>query len=387
MLKNSFFKYFVSLLVVTLFFSNSFYLGKSFANEITASNELGIINIQNDFQENDTYNTVNLESEMFKLNDFKIEKKGMEIKLENAHLKNQTSNTINKLNDINTIQPLSLYEVNGLVLNTTDSLTIADPTDLFFFSPSSNKTLLAQLLSANNDYELELYLVDWDNMVLYNTGIVKANNQLLVLTDLPIGDYALEIRSKGSVGDNYDLNMNVSNPSNFTEVLTLTNSLSQFVAKYADGSVYANGKYALNLNGNNAHLDWERNYYFSDSGGYKQRKHSISNVKIKSISRPISYSSSYASSNNAIMIYLNTGTSFLYHESQYQSGTNPYYHSSFVDILGKTTPRQIDTDDFNYGDHILIFDLNTGQPIDFYSVLNFYYGAGIETLPIINYLN
>ena len=56
-------------------------------------------------------------------------------------------------------------------------------------------------------------------------------------------------------------------------------------------------------------------------------------------------------------------------------------------ILGKTTPRQIDTDDFNYGDHILIFDLNTGQPIDFYSVLNFYYGAGIETLPIINYLN
>ena len=83
-------------------------------------------------------------------------------------------------------------------------MTIADPTDLFFFSPSSNKTLLAQLLSANNDYELELYLVDWDNMVLYNTGIVKANNQLLVLTDLPIGDYALEIRSKGSVGDNYD---------------------------------------------------------------------------------------------------------------------------------------------------------------------------------------
>lgn len=142
-------------------------------------------------------------------------------------------------------------------------------------------------------------------------------------------------------------------------------------------SYLIDGKYVLNTNESNPHLDWERNYYFSSGGGYSQRKHSISNVKVKSISRPVSYTSSYASSDNAIMIYLNPGTSFTYHESQYQSGTNPYYHSSFIDILGKNTPRKIDSDDFNYGDHILILNLNTGQPIDFYSVLNFYYGAGV----------
>lgn len=387
MLKNNFFKYFVTLFVVAVFFSNSFYLSKSSASQIKDSNNSQIMINQSNLQENDIYNNVNLENETFKLSTLKIKKEGKGIKLDNAYLKNQAGNTINKLTGLNAVQPQSLYQVNELVLNTTDSLTTADSADLFFFSASSNKTLLAQLLSTNNDYELELYLVDWSNMVLYNTGIVKANNELLVLTDLPTGDYALEIRSKGSLGDNYNLNMNASNPANFTEVLTLTNSLKQFVAKYADGSVYTNGKYVLNLNGDNSHLDWERNFRFSDNGGYTQRNHSISNVKIKNISQPISYSSSYASSNNAIMIYLNTGTSFMYHESQYQSGKNPYYHSSFVDTLGKTTPRQIDTDDFNYGDHILIFDLNTGQPIDFYSVLNFYYGAGIEKLPTINYLN
>lgn len=381
--KNKLFKFFITFLALTLFISTPFSFGKSYANEVKQSNVVSIKNVQ----ENDVYNNVSLDGEVVVSSDLKIEKKGNGVKLDNVYLKNQTSDTIKKFNDTNTVQPLSLYEVDGLILNTTDSLTVADSTDLFFFSPTSNKTLLTQFSSVNSDYELELCIVDWDNMLLYNTGIVREEDQLLLLTDLPAGDYALEMRSKGSLGDNYNLKMNASNPSNFTEVLTLTNTYNQFVAKYADGSIYANGKYVLNMNGSNTHLDWERNYYFPSGGGYRQRKHSISNVNIKSISRPISYSSSYASSNNAIMIYLNTGTSFMYHESQYQSGTNPYYHSSFVDILGKTTPRQIDADDFNYGDHILIFNLNTGQPIDFYSVLNFYYGAGIEALPTVSFLN
>ncbi|KYD24995.1 hypothetical protein B4110_3810 [Parageobacillus toebii] len=86
------------------------------------------------------------------------------------------------------------------------------------------------------------------------------------------------------------------------------------------------------------------------------------------------------------MVYLDVGTLFTYHESQYQSGPDPYYYSSFVDTLGKETPRRLEADDFNYGDHILIVDLKTGKSIDFFSVLNFYYASKVEPLPSIKYL-
>ncbi|EPX60302.1 hypothetical protein D187_002388 [Cystobacter fuscus DSM 2262] len=41
----------------------------------------------------------------------------------------------------------------------------------------------------------------------------------------------------------------------------------------------------------------------------------------------------------------------------------------------------------NWGDQILIYDLNTGKPIDFFSVLNFYYASGVEAVPTITWLN
>ncbi|GAB7387165.1 hypothetical protein BSNK01_10010 [Bacillaceae bacterium] len=51
------------------------------------------------------------------------------------------------------------------------------------------------------------------------------------------------------------------------------------------------------------------------------------------------------------------------------------------------TPRRLEADDYNDGEHILIVDLTTGKPIDFFSVLNFYYASGVEPLPSINYLD
>ncbi len=56
------------------------------------------------------------------------------------------------------------------------------------------------------------------------------------------------------------------------------------------------------------------------------------------------------------MVYLDEGTLFIYHESQYQSGPDSYYYSSFVDTLGKKTPRRLEADDYNYGNLILIVD-------------------------------
>ncbi|MNP63049.1 hypothetical protein D3C76_1583960 [compost metagenome] len=78
----------------------------------------------------------------------------------------------------------------------------------------------------------------------------------------------------------------------------------------------------------------------------------------------------------------------MHHAAYYQSGPDHVYESSFDDISGRLTPRYLDQEDFdNWGDHILVYDLNTNKAIDFYSVLNFYYGAGIEANPVVNFLN
>lgn len=290
-----------------------------------------------------------------------------------------------KIKNNNKIKLQSYYDVEGLILNTQGTLTENNPLDLYFFSPTSNKILISRILSENENYTLRLYVIDYENGLAYPTQISTLPQELM-LVNLPAGDYALGVISEGTLGDSYTIQMNASNPANFSEAIFVTQDLTRFVAKYSDGSLYSNGKYILNVNGTNEQLNWERKYYFSYNGGYSQRTHSLSDIKISAISNPITYSSNYASSNFAMMVYLNVGTLFTYHESQYQSGTNPYYYSSFVDTLGKTTPRRLDIDDFNYGNHILIVDLTTGKSIDFFSVLNFYYASGIEPLPSISYL-
>ncbi|CAM5474004.1 hypothetical protein BSAF29S_05405 [Bacillus safensis subsp. safensis] len=45
-------------------------------------------------------------------------------------------------------------------------------------------------------------------------------------------------------------------------------------------------------------------FLFYYDGKYKQRTHSISSVKVKNISAPVSYSAPYASSSEAILVYL-----------------------------------------------------------------------------------
>lgn len=361
----------VLLLVFTLIFTLvTIGVQKSYANELlrTKPNMNSIIELQKSLEFTEESLAVDIDKA-------KIE---TEIKI--------NEDEAIKIESDNKFKPQSQYGVGGLILNTQDSLTEEDPMDLFFFSPTSDKILVSRILSGNEDYILQLYVVDYENGLAYPTEFTTSPGKLMLI-NIPAGDYALGVLSKGTLGDSYTIQMNTSNPANFNEALYISQDLTKFVAKYSDGSLYSNGQYVLNVNGiNNEHLNWERKYYFSYNGGYSQRTHSLSDIKISSISSPISYSSNYASSDFAIMVYLDVGTLFTYHESQYQSGPNPYYYSSFVDTLGKNTPRRLEADDFNYGDHILIVDLTTGKSIDFFSVLNFYYASGVEPLPSVNYL-
>lgn len=292
---------------------------------------------------------------------------------------------VKKPSNENGFKTSSMYNSDDQVFNTTSVLDENNPDDMYFFSTSSDRTLITRILSDNSDYHLKLYVVNWDTGEAQPSNISMAAGNLVLLKELPAGDYMIRVYSEGTTGDSYNIQLNAKNPSNYSSVKSVTSNLQTFVAEYGDGSVYANGTLLYNSNTKTSSLNWEREYYFSYGGGYNQRTHSISDVKVKHISNPVTYRSSYASSSSAIMVYLDTGTLFMHHVSAYQSGVG--YDDSFLDTLGKKTPRRLDADDQNYGDHILIVDLKTGKAIDFFSVLNYYYASGVESLPVINYIN
>ncbi|MBD3858896.1 hypothetical protein IEE86_04045 [Bacillus sp. 28A-2] len=279
-----------------------------------------------------------------------------------------------------------VHSIDGLAINQSVVLSEDDPVDLWFLSTSSPQALISRITSSNPDYFVQLFVVDYETGQAYPTDLIQPAGSLLGLTNLPAGDYAFGITSGGDFGDAYTIQVNAKNPPNFTGAVSLSSTLQYFVADYANGDVFANGTKVYNKQSKTADYEWKRVFYFPYDGKFEQRTHSISSVKVKSISAPVSYSAPYASSSEAILVYLDVETLFMYHQSSFASGQ--YYHDTFVDTLGKTTPRRLDLDDLtNYGDHILAVDLKTGQPIDFFSVLNFYYAAGIEKLPTIKTLN
>lgn len=282
----------------------------------------------------------------------------------------------------------AVYDVDGALMNFTDSLVPEDPQDMYFFSVDSDRSMVLKLLSGNADYLAQLYIIDWSTGQAYPTSVGAYAQTQIGLKNLPAGDYMFLVYSDGSVGDAYTLRMNAANPADYQTLLSISDSLKYVVASYANGDIYASGVFVGNTNSSSTNLDWTREYYFSWGSGYSSRTHKVSNVKIGSVSAPVRYSSSYASSNNAILIYVDEGTSFMYHQSYYQSGPDHVYESSFYDTLGKRTPRSLDVEDINsFGPHLLVYDLNTRKAIDFYSVLNYYYAAGIESPPTVQALN
>lgn len=282
----------------------------------------------------------------------------------------------------------AVYELDGALMNFTETLQPEDPEDMFFFSVDSDRSMILKLLSGNADYLAQLYIVDWSTGDAYPTSVGAYAQTQITLKNLPAGDYLFRVYSEGSVGNAYNLRLNATNPANFQNFTSISDSLKYVVASYANGDLYASGTYIGNTLNHNSNMDWTREFYFSWGNGYNSRTHKVSNVKIGSISAPVSYSSAYASSNNAILIYLGVDSSFMYHESYYQSGPNHVYESSFYDTLGKLTPRSLDAEDINsFGPHLLVYDLNTQKAIDFYSVLNYYYAAGIESPPTVQALN
>lgn len=272
----------------------------------------------------------------------------------------------------------------------TGTLSETNNMDFYFFSVTdTSRFLLAKLTSGNVNYVAQLYIVDSETGNATATNIYGFAGDLIQLNGLPVGEYVFVIFSNNSTYEqNYTLNINATNPAaNISNVYYLANDLSIFVYETESGDVYGNGSLIYNTSTNTgSNLTWQRVDEFSWGSGYEQRTHQVFNVKIKAMSSPVSYSSAKASSDCAVLLYCDEGTSFSYLHTYYQSGVDHKYESSTKDTTGRTTPRALDEHDFTEGnEHILVYDMNEGSVIDFYSTLNLYYAGGYEAQPTITF--
>ncbi|GBF76273.1 hypothetical protein PA598K_04728 [Paenibacillus sp. 598K] len=278
------------------------------------------------------------------------------------------------------------FTVTGDFFYHTKNLTASNPSDFYFFSNNTTRTIIFDLVSNNSDYRIELFEIDWNTNTAYPTGLGGGPGNALLANGLYSADWALRVSSVSSLGSSYTIKMNMASPGGATTLVS-TSPLFQSVAwRYPNGDYYLNQNLIVNA-GNNPGLEWVRLFDFSEGGNYWQRKHEVSDIRVKSITTRMSYSSDYASSNNAVFLVLDEGTLFTYHVSEFRSGPPTYYYSSFVDTRNWVTPRRLDFLDMYAGPDLLVYDLNTNQIIDFVSSLNYYYANGIEPYPSAVYYN
>ncbi|MCI4140311.1 hypothetical protein MMJ09_27475, partial [Bacillus vallismortis] len=64
-----------------------------------------------------------------------------------------------------------MYNSEDQVFDTSSLLNESNPDDMYFFSTSSDRTLITLILSANSQYHLTLYVVNWDTGVAQPTTI------------------------------------------------------------------------------------------------------------------------------------------------------------------------------------------------------------------------
>ncbi|SDZ09112.1 hypothetical protein SAMN05421736_10640 [Evansella caseinilytica] len=276
--------------------------------------------------------------------------------------------------------------VEGHLLNHDDILTTNDPMDFYFFSVPDERNIILRILSNNSNYRVDIYEVDWSTGTAYPTNFGTSSGNTVIGSGLYASDWALVVTSTGTVGDTYSVQMNIA--SSGGTIISASAALQSVVVRYPNNDLYLNEHYIANTTeaaNTNPHLDWERRFYFSYDGNYQSRTHDISDARVSYISTRANYQSSYASSNNVVLIVLNIDTLFTYFESEFRSGPPTYYYSSFVDTTGRTTPRRLDSIDLARNPDILVYDLNTNKVIDFVSNLNYYYARGIEPAPVVTY--
>ncbi len=264
-------------------------------------------------------------------------------------------------------------------------LTADDNMDMYFFDVTSSKFLVAQLASSNSNYYARIYFINYETGQATPSNVGGAAGELIGVNGIPAGSYAFVITSQdGTLGDSYNFILNAKNPSGSIANTRKIYGDFKMLIEYTNGDVYADGVYVYNTSkmqdaSANEHMNWEKNDDVNFSGGYIHRGHKVYHITIKEMAGLVSYSSQYATTNNAMLVYCDVETCFSFMESSYVSGQS--HEMTFIDTFGKKTPRALTEDDFLDSEHILVFDMNTGKSVDFYSPLNLYYAIGAAGTP------
>lgn len=273
------------------------------------------------------------------------------------------------------------FDFSGGYLYKTETLTEDDRDDYYFFSVTSTKFLSFKINSPNADYYVELGIMDWNEGIYYATTL-KGNtaNGSVWVKDVPSGDYALHIYSDGAVGDSYTVAANALGPSSVTGVYFENDDLSTVITRVGSSTIYQNNMNVSNQL--NKVLDAPVAFFMEDSwpvypSGTEYYTHDIDDGKIKSISTGTFYSNK-RSVKNALWVKLDVDTLWTYTHSIVNNGST----LSFIDLVGKKTPRRFDSWDVGgqNGDHYLIYDMDTGKYVDFYSIYNVFFASGGQVL-------
>lgn len=316
-----------------------------------------------------------------------------------------SSDTTSSDTTSSTVDTPTVYSLSGSMLAYTTSLTSSSSETYYKFSVSSDKYMALGLSSSNTNYYAWLlkYNSSSNSFVAQDFYVAAGNSN--ILSDLPSGEYALAVFSTGTVGDSYTIEINCANPANPTNTYILTFDLMVFGyttgidttdavdaedLKYGSdydtyNSVYVNGSQLFQNNAEvGTALDWKNTKTVSTTYTYNNLSQIIREVHFNPLGKfyHVSYSSSFASSNNALLIPLGKYTYFLFHhtyrvnnKTQYDTWYDPSV-SNTSSVIARVTPRYLDKYDLYKA--YLVYDLNTNTVIDLYGELNTHIG---ETTP------
>lgn len=272
----------------------------------------------------------------------------------------------------------SYSDFSGGYLNKADSLTETDVDDYYFFSTSATKFLAFKINSTNANYVVEVGVVNWDNGMYYPTSYqTNPSTGTVWLNGVAAGDYALRVYSTDTVGDSYTVTANALCPSSVSDIYYESADLSLLVVKLNSGAIYQNN---INLETQaNKVLASPVELCLEDSwpvypSGTEYYTHDIADGTIRSISAGSFYTNK-RSVKNALFVKLGEETLWTYTHSIVNNGST----LSFIDVTGQKTPRRFDYFDVksgSWGDHYLIYDIDAGRYVDFFSVFNVFFSSG-----------
>lgn len=273
---------------------------------------------------------------------------------------------------------------NG-VLSLTDSLTAADPNDLYLFSISNDRFMNLTIESSNPNYVVIFAVVD------YATGSVTPINagafagEIYQLNGFPAGDWGLYVYSTdGSVGDDYTIKCNFANPAGNLRYYLSDDYKQCMIQLKSTNKIYDNGN-TINWNAiNGVDIKWESHdswpAYNEGDPTHPGTEYLDMTIQEGTV-RSVGYGSFVTNRMNiphALFVNLDVDTLWTYKNSIVVGGD---YYMTMKDLYGYDTPRRLNYDDVRDPEGApvcMIFDLDTGKYVNFYSNLNKYFAGGGE---------